>query len=234
MPGTGTNVKGAVVSTVTCAKAGFCAAGGEYTESSGGLDGSGAEQAFVVDETNGVWGTAIEVPGAAALNVAGDARLFDISCPTAGFCAAAGFYRDGELDGHGFLVSEKNGVWGKAMKVPGVPAVSGGFSVVDFVTCTKPGWCTAAGTDDDFHENPHAFVANETNGVWHKAVKIPNAPELDAFTCTAAGFCTAGGIFAGGCPCQAWVASEKKGVWGKATVVPGWWRSTTARVPSPG
>ena len=64
VPGTGTlNVKGAVVSTVTCAKAGFCAAGGEYTESSGGLDGSGAEQAFVVDETNGVWGTAIEVPG---------------------------------------------------------------------------------------------------------------------------------------------------------------------------
>ena len=118
-------------------------------------------------------------------------------------------------------MSEKNGVWGKAMKVPGVPAVSGGFSVADFISCTKPGWCAAAGTYDDFHENSHAFVANETNGVWHKAVKIPNAPELDAFTCTAAGFCTAGGTFAGGCPCQAWVASEKKGVWGKATVVPG-------------
>jgi hypothetical protein len=222
VPGTGAlNVNGAVLTSVTCAKAGFCAAGGEYTEASGGLDGSGAEQAFLVDETNGVWGTAIEVPGLAALNVEGDARLFDISCPKAGFCAAAGFYRDGDLDGHGFLVNETNGVWGNARKVPGVPAVSGGFSVADFISCTKPGWCAAAGTYDDFHENSHAFVANETSGVWHKAVKIPNAPELDAFSCTAAGFCAAGGIFAGGCPCQAWVANEIKGVWGKAKVVPG-------------
>ena len=92
-----------------------------------------------MDETNGVWGTAIEVPGLAALNVEGDARLFDISCPKAGFCAAAGFYRDGDLDGHGFLVNETNGVWGNARKVPGVPAVSGGFSVADFISCTATG-----------------------------------------------------------------------------------------------
>ena len=85
VPGTATlNVKGAEVSSVSCAKAGFCAAGGEYVEGSGGPYGTGAEQAFVVDEKNGAWGTAIKVPGLGALNTGGDARLFQISCPKAG------------------------------------------------------------------------------------------------------------------------------------------------------
>ena len=47
---------------MSCASAGNCSAGGYYT------DGAGHEQAFVVSEVNGTWGTAIEVPGTAALN----------------------------------------------------------------------------------------------------------------------------------------------------------------------
>ncbi len=45
------------VNSVSCASAGNCAAGGYYADS------SGHGQAFVVSETNGTWGTAIEVPG---------------------------------------------------------------------------------------------------------------------------------------------------------------------------
>src|SRR5215470_898490 len=43
--------------SVSCAAAGSCAAGGSYR------DGSIHDQAFVVSEANGRWGTAIEVPG---------------------------------------------------------------------------------------------------------------------------------------------------------------------------
>jgi len=222
VPGTADlNVNGAQVSSVSCAKPGFCAAVGEYVEASGGLGGSGAEQAFVVDETNGTWGTAVEVPGLKALNVDGDARVFQVSCPKAGFCAAAGFYRDGEGDGHGFLLNESNGVWGNATKVPGVPAYGGGFSVVSSIACTGVGFCTAVGGYDDYHSYGHAFVVTETNGVWHKAVKFGRNTELNSISCPTAGSCAAGGSYAGGCPCQAIVVSETKGVWGKVKVVPG-------------
>ena len=52
----------AEITSVSCASAGNCSAGGSYTDSSGHL------QAFVVSEVNGTWRTAKEVPGTAALN----------------------------------------------------------------------------------------------------------------------------------------------------------------------
>ena len=54
----------AKVISVSCASAGNCAAGGRYK------DGSG-NQAFVVDEKNGVWHHAIAGPALAALNAGG-------------------------------------------------------------------------------------------------------------------------------------------------------------------
>ena len=45
------------VEAVSCATPGNCAAGGYYSNQWGG------QEAFVVDETNGAWGTASEVPG---------------------------------------------------------------------------------------------------------------------------------------------------------------------------
>src|SRR5262249_53691827 len=71
---------GAEVNSMSCASAGNCAAGGDYT------DGSGHGQAFVVSERNGTWGTAIGVPGSGALNAGGDARVESVSCASAGNC----------------------------------------------------------------------------------------------------------------------------------------------------
>ena len=48
---------GAYVASISCASAGNCSAGGEYTDS------SGEGQAFAVSQANGVWGTAVEAPG---------------------------------------------------------------------------------------------------------------------------------------------------------------------------
>ena len=46
-----------------------------------------------------------------------------MSCASAGNCAAGGRYRDG---GHlqGFVAGERNGLWGKAIEVPGLAALN--------------------------------------------------------------------------------------------------------------
>ena len=83
VPGLGTlNVGGnAQVLSVSCWRAGRCAAGGFYT------DASQHQQAFVVDETNGRWREAEEVPGSAELNAGGGAQVLSVSCPPGGECA---------------------------------------------------------------------------------------------------------------------------------------------------
>ena len=48
-------------------RAGACTAGGYY------MEGFFIYQAFVVSETNGRWGKAVEVPSTATLNSGGDA-----------------------------------------------------------------------------------------------------------------------------------------------------------------
>ena len=74
----------ALVNEVSCATVGNCAAGGFYT------DGATNAQAFVVNEVNGTWGNAIEVPGTPFLNATGAATTFSVSCPSAGNCRAGG------------------------------------------------------------------------------------------------------------------------------------------------
>ena len=91
------------------------------------------------------WGRAIGVPGLTALNK-GDAEVDEVSCASAGNCAAGGDYTD--RDGHGqvFVAAERNGRWSKAIEVPGLAALNaGGNAEFDSVSCPSPGHCTAAG-----------------------------------------------------------------------------------------
>jgi uncharacterized repeat protein (TIGR02543 family) len=48
----------------------------------------------VANETDGVWGNAIEVPGSATLNSGGFAAVNSVSCGTRGTCVAGGLYYD--------------------------------------------------------------------------------------------------------------------------------------------
>jgi hypothetical protein len=92
---------GADVVSVSCASVGSCAAGGYY------FDGSRHYQVFVASEDNGVWGTAIEVPGLAALDMGRQATLFPtVSCAPAGTCAAGGYYTDRSHHTRGFVVTQ--------------------------------------------------------------------------------------------------------------------------------
>lgn len=114
VPGTASLNNGAYaqVTSVSC-KGVTCAAGGFYSPVSGHV------MPFVVTETRGVWGDAIEVPGMASLSH-GDAEVTSLSCGAAGACAAGGFYTNASGQYDAFVVDERRGVWGEAVEVPGM------------------------------------------------------------------------------------------------------------------
>ena len=216
---------GGDVLSVSCGSAGNCAAGGGYQ------DGSGHGQAFVVTERKGRWGKAIKVPGSGGLNAGGYASVYSVSCGSAGNCAAGGFYADGSGRGQAFVVSEKSGRWGKAIKVPGSGALNvGGSANVYSVSCGSAGNCAAGGYYKDGSGHGQAFVVSEKKGRWGRAIEVPGSGVLNAggdasvnsVSCASAGNCSAGGAYPDSHGhYQAFVVSEKNGRWGKAIKVPG-------------
>src|SRR5262249_27506628 len=141
---------------------------------------SGHGQAFLVRQTNGVWGAAVEAPGTATLNSGGDASVNSLSCPTAGNCAAGGWDRDGSGHLQAVVASLKNGVWAAAAQVPGTAALnSGGSAYVRSLSCPPAGSCAPAGQYKDGSGHRQAFVVSETNGVWGTAIEVPGTATLN-------------------------------------------------------
>jgi hypothetical protein len=209
--------------TVSCRAAGNCSAGGFYTHSSKKV------QAFVVDETSGRWGTALEVPGTAALNGGGNAVVNSVSCASAGNCGAAGSYTQTSTNQQAFVVVEKNGTWGTAQEVAGT-LNAGGQAQANSVSCASAGNCSAGGSYTGKSGNIQAFVVGEVNGSWGTAEEVPGIAGLNAgglaefnsVSCASAGNCGAGGDYTDGPGnFQAFVVSETNGTWGTAEEVPG-------------
>ena len=148
--------------------AGNCSAGGYY------IDSSGHNQAFVVSETNGTWGTAMEVPGTAALNQGGNAAINSVSCASAGNCSAGGYYHDSSGHSQAFVVSETNGTWGTAKEVPGTAALNQAGTPRS-TRCRAPsaGNCSAGGYYTDSSLHTQAFVVSEINGTWRHRHRGP-------------------------------------------------------------
>ena len=216
----------ASVTTVSCASAGNCAAGGDYA----GHRGVERDQGFVADERNGRWGTAVEVPGLGALNTGEDAEVNSASCGSAGNCAAGGDYSSAHSQ-QGFVAVERNGRWGKATEVPGLGVLNTGREAeVDEVSCGSAGNCVAAGYYSHGQIGRRGFVAVEQNGRWGIAIEVPGLAALDkdgysdvtSVSCASAGNCAAGGYytFHGGDQ-GSFVASERNGRWATAIQVPG-------------
>ena len=129
--------------TVSCPSPGNCTAAGSYWTSSDPSPES--TEGFVVDESNGTWGVAREVPGLRKLNADRAAQVVSVSCATPGNCAAGGRY-GGAGDQQAFLVEELNGVWSLAHAIPGLAELNGGAQAsIDAVSCPTVGACTAVG-----------------------------------------------------------------------------------------
>jgi len=222
VPGTDAlNVGGyASVTSVSCAGAGECAAGGFYWEL------SAESHAFVVSEQGGVWGTAIEVPGLAALvgvsHTEVHTHVSSVSCGSPGNCAAGGFYWH-DFVSHAFVVAEQGGVWGTAMKVPGMEAV---YSV----SCGGPDTCTALGSSDWAQR----FVVSEHGGVWGPRRNIPG--DVNSVSCGGVDSCVAVGSTQDDNGVEhGFLVVERDGRWGNGQRVPGMWTlsaGSTSKVES--
>jgi hypothetical protein len=215
------------LTSVSCASAGTCSAGGVYS------DGSGHQQAFVVTQTSGTWGKAREVPGTAALNTGGNARVQTVSCASAGNCSAGGSYSDGSGHQQAFVVTQTGGTWGKAREVPRIGALNqDGGAAVTSVSCASAGNCSAGGQYNDTPPGRgQAFVVDEVNGTWGKAKQVPGSaalnqggdePSFSGPSCSSAGNCSAVGSYTDSSGHgQAFVGDEVNGIWGTAEEVPG-------------
>jgi hypothetical protein len=218
-PVRGTTGAGAAVSSVSCAGAGDCVAGGYFTDRAGG------EQAFVADETQGRWGSAITV--AASLNIAGNAYVTSVSCAAVGNCAAGGYYSVKPGQTEAFSVDERRGVWSAAHEVAG--ALNAGlFGNINSVSCASPGNCAAGGSYTDGAGDTQAFLVTERSGVWSAARRVAGGlntggnARVDTISCPSAGNCGAGGSYTSTARGQqAFVVGERHGVWTAARQVAG-------------
>jgi hypothetical protein len=72
-------------------------------------------------------------------------------------CGRATFNPPGEA----FVVTEKNGVWGRAGEVPGTAKLnSGGEADVFAMSCTRDGQCAAGGDYEAGQQRFQAFVVS--------------------------------------------------------------------------
>jgi hypothetical protein len=218
----------AEVTSVSCASAGNCVAGGYYD--------AGDDEPFVADEANGTWTSAEEVPGMTTLNT-GYSRVLSVECVSAGNCAAGGWYHDSSGDQQAFVVNETNGTWGTGEGVPGIAALNTfNKAQVTSVSCASAGNCAAGGyytTSAQGFGDQQAFVVNETNGTWSSGEEVPgtdntassNSPGVNSVACVAAGNCVAGGFYTGTSTSAssggAFVDEETGGTWGAMEPVPG-------------
>jgi hypothetical protein len=175
------------------------------------------------------WGSAIEVPGTTALNVSGYARVDSVSCASAGNCAAGGLYGDAS-GSEAFVVSDQGGVWGTATEVPGSADLNGGgYADVVSVSCAGAGDCAAGGTVWDGHFLGHAFVVDETNGVWGSLadLDVGGDARVNSVSCTSPGNCAAAGSHSTGfdkydepIDYVGFVVAETNGSWGTPMKLP--------------
>jgi hypothetical protein len=231
VPGTASlNVGGsAAISSISCRAAGACSAGGYYASASG--DGIPSDQAFVVNEAKGAWGTAEEVPGTASLNTGAFAQINSVSCAAVGACSAGGWYETSQATSQAFVVNEANGIWGNAKQVPGSLALNKtGFAQVTSVACATVGNCIAGGFYQDSTWKTQAYIVTETNGIWGTAEEAPGTAALDTGTagastsgvsCGGVGNCSVAGYYNNEANDEeVFVLSENKGVWGTAEEIP--------------
>ncbi len=218
----------ASVSSVSCATAGNCAAGGYY------VNRHNKVQAFVADERHGRWGKAIEVPGLGTLNVGGFAGVNTVSCGSAGNCAAGGSYANDVAirdAGGPFVVTERGGRWRKAVALPA-------DGEVNSISCLPAGDCLAGGQaacENCYYDVGDAFVVEQRAGRWRPYRRIPGllalehhgdpeiaGSQIDSVACPSAGNCAVSGSYIDKSGSQhAFVAVEQNGRWGSAIQVPG-------------
>jgi hypothetical protein len=190
------------IDSMSCASPGNCAVGGSYEYL---VQDTVYNQPFVISETAGQWGQAMDVPGLTRPPKGGSGETDSVSCVPPRTCTAAGSYPGEAGSQHAFIVTEASGKWGQVLTLPDTAALGGDHPIgIVSVSCTSLGAC-AAGGDYFSHKRERAFVITETGGQWGKALPVPGLAKLSAgadatvnsVSCSSAGYCTAVGSYTG-------------------------------------
>jgi hypothetical protein len=181
---------------------------------------AGSGPASVKPAPVGHWGAVREVQGAAAQSLDdSDAEVSSVSCASPGNCGGGGSF-----SGTGYVISERSGVWSKALLMPGGPGVG---SSVALVSCPAAGDCVAGGGFSRDGAPQQAFVVSETNGSWGAASALPGTAgsgaisTVSAVSCATRDACVAAGTVSMGGVTKPFVSDERGGVWGAAQGLPG-------------
>jgi hypothetical protein len=215
------------IDTLSCGSAGNCTVGGLYMTRVSPHGETPA--AFVASETNGQWGKAQLIRGV-PVKPHWPTVVLDISCTSAGNCAAAGTYpkvRQNTIDQGVFTASELDGVWGPAELLHGIVDQLPEPTITQ-LSCASVGNCSLIG-DSHAQRNSaqdRAFVASQIDGTWGNSEPISGIKNDDATTggvsCLAPGECTADVNYnsseGNGRP---YTVTETNGVWHGAKEVPG-------------
>ncbi|MGO9560551.1 MAG: hypothetical protein ACLPQS_14715 [Acidimicrobiales bacterium] len=179
------------LNSVSCTSPGNCGGGGIYS------DGGYNAVPFVVNEKHGVWDSARLVAGVNGFSAGAGAGIDQISCSSAGNCAAGGFYTDSGSTQQAFVVSQINGKWGTGEEVPGTSVLNTGNSaLVVAVSCVGTGDCTAGGVLTLASGRLVVFVVAESKATWGHTLEIGdlgNDETLYSLSCVSTGNCEAGG-----------------------------------------
>lgn len=192
----------AQVSSLTCAKAGYCSAIGTYETVEGLAEG------FTLDERAGAWPRAMMMRLPVASNVNPHVFFYGyggISCASVGNCATGGQYRDASGAYQGFVVNEVSGTWANATRVA-LPAGSsaGHNGGVVALSCASAGTCRAGAAYLDAHGDYQAILLSEVHNVWRagERVALPGGASsvgvdggVYALSCSSQNRCTAVGSY---------------------------------------
>lgn len=241
VPGLASPTTKVAIASLSCTAKASCAVGGTYRTSrisSNGRRVFGAQRVFVASELNGRWGKATDLPGFAALDDQGFDGLAALRCVSAGNCVAGGNYTvPADFAGgvyEPYVAAERNGHWGNATEVPGIPPATSTLCEPDSsacvagqvhsVSCSPGGTCAVGGWYDTTQlAGEIAFVVTYKDGQWGNVTQIPGLAAIDtakqssvnSVWCTPAGKCVAGGSYLISAGLAGFVAGAQNGTWGQ-------------------
>ncbi|HTZ09176.1 MAG TPA: hypothetical protein VMB72_08890, partial [Acidimicrobiales bacterium] len=181
----------AQLTALACPASGSCAAGGVYTQASGG------EQALVAADNGGTW----TVSDAPLPTATGGSQLTAVSCASAGQCSAVGTYASGSSN-LGLVDTLSGGAWsGATLPLPSSLGAVASVSTNSLsVSCPASGACAVAGTT--FDGNFEGLLDVGSGSSWTTATApVPGGAsstdvQLDGVSCPASGSCVATGLAA--------------------------------------
>ncbi len=207
---------------ISCASAGNCVAGGNYTD-------SGELHGFVANETNGVWSSAAKLPGIETLTTK-LSQVATISCPAIGRCTLTGRYQLSGQNFGEFVADEINGVWGNVQAMPGSNALGIVSVGSNYLSCPTAGNCALSGYYTDGGHKQQSYVDAEVNGTWGSVEELPGTAALNVggdaevvgVSCPSPGNCAVSGHYSDNTgKYQDFVDDQVNGTWGTAQEVPG-------------